>query len=247
MANSNTFALASMTAKLRQHSDLAAADINALLNLPHRLANIDQGAYLVRDGDKVDSCIVLLAGYVYRSKVAGSGAKQILSVHMRGDLVDLQNSVLGQADHSVQALTHASVAYIPHQEILKVCESFPGAARALWRDTLVDGSIFREWILNVGQRSALQRISHLICELTLRQQAAGICHGPAYELPLTQQQIGEATGLTPVHVNRIIQRMRADGLITITRQSVTVVDWHRLRTSGDFSRAYLHLHTPLAA
>jgi CRP-like cAMP-binding protein len=246
MANSSIHVLASMTAKLRQHSDLGAGDVSALLNLPHRVTAMNPGDYLVRDGDKVHSCNLLLTGYVYRSKVSGNGARQILSIHMRGDLMDLQNSVLGQADHSAQAMTQVSVASISHQEILKVSDSFPGVARALWRDTLVDGSICREWILNVGQRNARERITHLLCELVVRQQAAGICQGPVYELPMTQPQIGDATGLTPVHVNRTMQGMRRDGLITISKGSVTIPDWHELQAKGDFSRAYLHIAPPHA-
>jgi CRP-like cAMP-binding protein len=111
----------------------------------------------------------------------------------------------------------------------------------------VDASIFREWILNVGQRDALQRISHLLCEFALRQQAAGICRGPNYEFPLTQEQIGDATGLTSVHVNRTIQRMRIDGLITINKHTINVADWPRLQATGDFNRSYLHLGENIAA
>lgn len=247
MPDSNLPVLGSMVAKLTQRSQLGSAEIDALLNLPHRVARIDPGAYLVREGDKADSCIALLSGFVYRSKIAGSGARQILSIHLRGDLVDLQNSLLDQADHSVQALTHAEAAHIPHQAIIDVCEAFPAVARALWRDTLVDGSVFLEWILNVGQRNARQRIAHLFCELALRQEAAGICKGPAYEWPMTQEQIGDATGLTSVHVNRTLKGMRSDGLITTSRHSVTVADWHRLQVAGDFTRAYLHLPPLLAA
>jgi CRP-like cAMP-binding protein len=229
-----------MVRKLEMLSPLEPADIEALLSLPHRLASIEAGAYLVREGDKADRCIVLLGGFVYRSKMTGSGARQILSVHLRGDLVDLQNALLDQADHNVQALTAAEVAYIPHEAMLKLAETSPAVARALWRDTLVDGSIFREWILNVGQRHARERIAHLLCELALRQEAAGICEGPQNQWPMTQEQIGNATGLTSVHVNRTLQALRRDGAITLTRQSVTITDFARLQAEGDFSRAYLH-------
>ncbi len=147
----------------------------------------------------------------------------------------------------MQALTRIEVAYVSHQAILDVAESFPTVARALWRDTLVDGSVFREWILNVGQRDARQRIAHLFCELALRQEKAGLCEGPHYEWPMTQEQIGDATGLTSVHVNRTLQGMRSDGLISGNRQSVTITDWPRLQAAGDFNRAYLHQGPALAA
>jgi CRP-like cAMP-binding protein len=193
------------------------------------------------------NCIVLLSGFAFRSKVAGSGARQILSIHLRGDLVDLHNSFLNEADHSVQALTAAAVAYLPHQAILDVAASYPAVAEALWRDTLVDASVFREWILNVGRRDARQRVAHLLCELALRQEAAGLCKGPDYEWPLTQEQIGDATGLTSVHVNRTVGRMRTEGLIRINGRSITITDWPNLQRAGDFSRAYLHQVSSVAA
>ena len=239
--------LAPMVDKLMQRSRLQPSEAKALLALPYRAGSVDPGAYFVREGDKADSCVVLLSGFAYRSKIAGSGARQILSIHLKGDLIDLQNSLLSEADHSVQALTRAEAAYISHEAILGVAEAYPAIARALWRDTLIDGSVFREWILNVGQRDARQRISHLLCELAVRQEAAGICEGPNYAWPMTQEQIGDATGLTSVHVNRTLQGLRGDGLICTNRQMVTIMDWPGLQTAGDFSRAYLHQTQPIAA
>lgn len=232
--------LTPMIEKLIKRSQLQPADIEALVGLPHNLAVCEPGSYLVREGDKSDSCVLLLSGFIYRSKIAGNGSRQILSIHVRGDLVDLQNSLLDEADHNVQALTRAEVAYIPQQAILALAMTYPAAGLALWRDTLVDGSIFREWILNVGQRDARQRISHLLCEIALRQEEAGLCEGPSYEWPMTQEQIGDATGMTSVHVNRTIQGMRAAGLIEMHNRSVTITNWPALQMAGDFSRAYLH-------
>jgi CRP-like cAMP-binding protein len=239
--------LAPTVNKLAKRSKLGTGEVEALLGLPHRLAKIDPGTYLVREGDKASNCIALLSGFVYRSKVAGSGARQILSIHLRGDLVDLQNSLLDQADHSVQALTAAEVAYIPHQAILELAALYPAVAQALWRDTLVDASMFREWILNVGQRNARQRVAHLLCELALRQEEAGLCKGPDYEWPMTQEQIGDATGLTSVHVNRTVGRMRTEGLIRINGRSLAIIDWPSLQRAGDFSRVYLHHAPPVVA
>ncbi|WP_244647029.1 Crp/Fnr family transcriptional regulator [Sphingomonas sp. CFBP 8760] len=230
-----------MVNKLAQRSKLDAAETQALLDLPHRAEMIDPGRYLVREGDKAHNCIVLLSGFVYRSKIAGNGARQIFSIHLRGDLIDLQNGLLSVADHNVQTLTRAEVAVIPHRAIFALTEAFPAVAQALWRDTLVDGSIFREWILNVGQRDAHQRVAHLLCELALRQEAAGLAESPSYKLPMTQEQIGDATGLTGVHVNRTMQRMRREGLIHAAKGSVTITDWEQLQKAGDFNRAYLHL------
>ncbi|RYD21727.1 MAG: Crp/Fnr family transcriptional regulator [Spirochaetia bacterium] len=219
----------------------------AALDQDHaQIANKERGTYLVREGDEVDACIVLLSGFIYRSKFAASGARQILSIHVRGDLVDLQNSILKIADHNVQTLTRVEVAYISRSAMLEVAVTHPGIALALWRDTLIDGSVFREWILNVGHRSARQRICHLLCEIVVRQEAAGLTKGPEYQWPMTQDEIGDATGLTNVHVNRTIKRLKADGLFTTNMRSVTILDWLQLQDAGDFTSAYLHQPVPRA-
>lgn len=240
MPASQTSVLAAMVRKLSAHSPVSDAEQAVLLSLPHQLGRLDRGDYLVRNGDRATRCAVLLSGFAYRSKVAGNGARQILSVHLRGDLIDLQNSMLEIADHSVRALTRIQVAYIPYSEILKAASAHPGVAQAFWRDTLIDASIFREWILNLGRRDARQRISHLLCELALRQETAGLCTGPKYAWPMTQSEIGDAAGLTTVHVNRTLQGLRSDGLISMCSGDVEILDWPGLQDAGDFSAAYLH-------
>jgi CRP-like cAMP-binding protein len=240
MTISDQHALMPLITKLTQHSRLDPAEIEAILALPYRMAVSKPNQYIVREGDETAGCAAICSGFAYRSKMAGNGARQILSIHLRGDLVDLQNSLLGEADHSVQALTTVEAAYIPQHAILAVAQAHPGIARALWRDTLVDGSIFREWILNVGRRDARQRISHLLCELTLRQQRIGLCEGPSYRWPMTQEQMGDATGLTSVHVNRTLRALQSDGLINTGSRMVTIEDWAGLQKAADFDSGYLH-------
>ena len=247
MPNHDSDVLAPMVRTLQNRSQLAQSDVEALLGLPHRIGVIDHHRYIVREGDKASHCTLLLSGFAYRSKMAGNGARQILSFHLRGDVVDLHNTLLEKADHSVQTLTRVEVAYIPSAAILALVDAHPAIARALWRETLVDGSIFREWVLNVGRRDARQRIAHLLCEIVLRQKQAGLCEGPRYHLPMTQEQIGDATGLTSVHVNRTLQGMRKEGLISTTNRSVTIEDWRKLQAAGDFSSAYLHQPVASAA
>ena len=246
MSGSGTHALAPMISKLTRRSQLGPLEIEALLALPHRLATIDPGRYVIREGDRAETCVLLCSGFVYRNKMSGFGARQILSIHLRGDLVDLQNSLLGYADSSVQALTKAVIAYIPQQAIREVAEVYATVARALWRDMLVDSSIHQEWILNLGQRNARQRVSHLICEIALRQEEALSCKGPDYAWPLTQEHVGDATGLTSVHVNRTLQGLRQEGLIKTGSRTITVPNMLQLQKAGDFAKAYLH-QTTLAA
>ena len=131
---------------------------------------------------------------------------------------------------------------IPREEIIRVAFERPAVGRALWTDSLVDGSIFREWIANVGRRDAYTRIAHVLCEFGLRLQHAGLGQENAYDLPMTQEQLADATGLTPVHVNRVIRKLEAEGLISRTSpRSVAIGDWKRLAQAGDFDSGYLHM------
>jgi CRP-like cAMP-binding protein len=184
----------------------------------------------------------MLSGYSVRTKLVGTGDRQIVSIHMKGEMVDLQNSLLEIADHSVQMLTASKVALIPRQEIIKLTLDRPAVGLAMWKETLVDASIFREWIANVGRRDARARIAHLLCEFSLRLKVAGISENGEYELPMTQEQLGDATGLTAVHVNRTIKGLEADGLIDRANpRSIHIGDWRKLAEVGDFDSNYLHM------
>ncbi len=143
-----------MLRKLAFWRDFDAADEQALLTLPHYIKRLERHAYLVREGDPAAHCCVMLSGFAMRNKVVGGGSRQILSLHIKGDVVDLQNSLLGIADHSVQLLTNAEVAFIPRAAIKQLAFERPNIGTAMWMDTLVDASVFREWIANVGRRDA---------------------------------------------------------------------------------------------
>lgn len=219
---------------------LNTEDQAAIYDIPHRLATVDGGTYLVRHGDKTETCFAMLTGFAFRSRTAGCGGRQILAFHMPGELVDLQSSTIPIADHSVQTLTRAEVAFIPHKSIVEVAAQFPMIGCAFARQAMVEVSIAREWILNLGRRSARQRVSHFICEMASLQKAAHLSEGPSFVWPLTQDQIADTTGMTTVHVNRTIQALRRDGIISIDRQTLTIRDWNLLRREGDFRAAYLH-------
>jgi CRP-like cAMP-binding protein len=157
-------------------------------------------------------------------------------------VVDLQNSMLQVADHSVQMLTESEVAMIPRDAVIALTLANPKIAQAMWIDTLVDGSIFREWILNVGRRQARERLAHLFCEFSLRLRVAGLGEDNAYELPMTQEQLADATGMTAVHINRTIRALEKDGLIErASPRAIRIGDWRKLAGAGDFDSSYLHL------
>jgi CRP-like cAMP-binding protein len=225
--------------KLERHVAIGSADREAILALPHQVERLHAGAYLFREGASAGSCCALLSGFACGHKIVGLGARQILSVYMRGDGIALENALLGTADHNIQALSLVEVAFIPAEGVQSLLESNPGAARALWIETLIDASIQREWTANVGQRNARARIAHVLCEIGLRQEASGLGARHHYELPLTQEQLGDATGLTAVHVNRVLQSLRAEGIVERDNRVITVRDWDELAQEGDFFETYL--------
>ncbi|HXH52253.1 MAG TPA: Crp/Fnr family transcriptional regulator [Sphingomicrobium sp.] len=238
----NGAGLEPMLRKLEYRHELDAADRAAVLDLPHTIKRLEASDYVVRDGDRAEYSCVLLSGFAIRQKVVGSGHRQILAIQMKGEVVDLQNSLLGIADHSVQMLTAGTIALIPRDEIKRISAERPAVGIAMWLDTLVDGSIFREWIANVGRRDARSRLAHLLCEFSLRLKLAGLGEQTNYQLPMTQEQLADATGLTPVHVNRTIRSLEADGLIERrSARSISIGDWRRLAEVGDFQSTYLHL------
>ncbi|THD36220.1 MAG: Crp/Fnr family transcriptional regulator [Sphingomonas sp.] len=244
MLDSPCAALAPLLKKLEMWAPLGEPEQRAVLALPHTVRRLDPGQTIVWEGERPAHACALLWGYAFRQKVAGNGARQILSIHMPGDMVDLHNALLGAADHGVQALTRVEAAFIPVDAVRALAFAMPSVGMALWHETLVDGSIFREWMLNVGRRDARARIAHLLCEFAVRLEAAGLGERSRYELPMTQEQLADATGLTSVHVNRTLKGLERDGLIERTIRAISTANWHDLARAGDFQPGYLHLaHT----
>jgi CRP-like cAMP-binding protein len=235
-------ALELMLRKLRLWVALDAADEQALLNLPYSTVSIRKNMAVITEGDRVAHCWLLLSGFCVRYKLTGAGSRQIVSIHMKGDLVDLQNAIIGVADHGVQTLSECTMAKIPLRAIHALTDERPRIKDAMWHDTLVDGSIYREWVLNVGRRDAHARVAHLLCEFALKLEAVSLGDQLHYELPMTQEQLADATGMTPVHANRVLMDLAKDGLIDrVTPKSIFIGDWQRLSAAGDFNPAYLHL------
>lgn len=236
-------ALAPALRKLHQWESFGDADARALLDLPHQIRAVRAHHFFVREQEKPRHCCVLLEGYAIRHKTTGNGGRQIFSIHMPGDFIDLHNSLLRNADHSVEALTAATGAFIPVEAIKEIAFSRPAIGQAMWYETLVDASIFREWTLNIGRRDALTRTAHMLCEFAVRMEQAGIGDHNGYELPMTQAELADALALTAVHVNRTIKVLREEGLVEFDKRSVKIVDFPRLALMGDFDPRYLHLRT----
>lgn len=239
-----------MLRKLEGRARLDDSDVQAILTLDYHQQTLEPSAYIVREGEPPSRSCLLLSGFAYRHKTTAGGGRQIISVQIPGDFVDLEGALLNVADHNLQALTRCEVAFIPRNAMRKLILNNPSVAAAMWVDTLIDASIYREWVLNVGRRDARSRIAHLLCEFMRRLEVAGLAEQYRCELPMTQEQLGDATGLTPVHVNRVLKSLEQEGLIKRERRVIQIPDWERLRHAGGFSDLYLHLdqvRPPIAA
>jgi CRP-like cAMP-binding protein len=213
----------------------------ALLDMPMQIETIRADQDIVREGDRPTRSCLILEGYAATYKVTPTGKRQIVAFHIAGDIPDLQSAQLEVLDTSLGTLTPARVAFVRHEVINEVCERHYRLARAFWRQTLIDAAIFREWVVNVGRREALNALAHVMCEFVLRMRVMGLAEDEECELPMTQAELGDALGISTVHVNRTLQELRAAGLIRLQGARLTVLDWERLKEVGEFDPTYLHL------
>ncbi|MFL6845020.1 MAG: Crp/Fnr family transcriptional regulator [Allosphingosinicella sp.] len=227
-------------AKLETVVDLPREDREALASLLGDARPMGARRNVIREGDKPNHVHLVVEGWAARYKLLPDGGRQITAFLIPGDFCDLHVTILSEMDHSITTLTPARVAFIPRAAMDALTDR-PHIARAFWWATLVDEAVLRAWLVNVGRRDAQQAIGHLICELYVRLRNVGLVTDHSFELPLTQEEIGDALGLTPVHVNRVLQRMRSDGLISFKRGSVTIHEYARLEKASGFNPNYLHI------
>ncbi|MEA3066497.1 MAG: hypothetical protein QOJ27_2958 [Sphingomonadales bacterium] len=194
---------------------------------------------IIREGERPDHVHLMIEGWAARYKLLPDGARQITAFLIPGDFCDLHVTILGEMDHSIITLTRAKVAYVARSKMDALTER-PGLARVFWWATLVDEAVLRAWIVNVGRRDAFEAIGHLMCELYVRMKNIGLTCDHSFELPLTQEELADALGLTPVHVNRVLQRMRAEKLISFKAGILTIRDYRRLEAASGFNPNYLH-------
>lgn len=227
--------------KLERLAHLEDADRQAIRALHARIETHPANSVLVKDGARATHCTWLIDGVACRYKEASDGGRQIVSFQLPGDALDLQHLFLRRSDHVVQTLSPATTARVTAEDLRALAAACPRIAEALWRDTLIDASMAREWVLNVGRRGAMARIAHLLCEYAARREVAGFGPPERFDLPMTQEQIGDATGLTSVHVNRKLHDLEEMGVIARDRRDLHIRDWPRLTRIGDFDPAYLHV------
>jgi CRP-like cAMP-binding protein len=229
-----------LIAKLERLGPLSEDERHLLQDLPRTETSFPTRHDLFREGEPPPHCMVLLEGLVCRCKGIGDGRRQIVAFNIPGDILGLASILLGRMDHSIGALTPVHVAIIPNAAMLALTERCPNLTRLLWRETLIEAAVFREWVLNLGRRSAYERTAHLLCEISSRLHAIGLSRGHSYPLPITQAELADALGLTPVHVNRTLQHLRANGLIEWRHRMLVVRNWPALKEAAGFDPAYLY-------
>ena len=227
--------------KLERYAKLSADDRAALDELVRQnVRRLRAREDIIREGERPTHISLILQGWACRYKVLEDGRRQIISFFLPGDLCDLNVFVLRHMDHSIGAITPLAYAEVRREAFDSVADR-PRVIQAMWWDSLVMAAVQREWTVNLGQRTAFERVAHLLCELFIRLRAVGLTHGSRCELPVTQAELADAIGLTPVHVNRTLQELRAQGLIILQGKELTIPDLERLKDASLFNDNYLHL------
>lgn len=227
--------------KLGARDRLTADERKLLERSVSRVREVPADQDIVSEGQRTNESSILIEGMAVRYRLIGEGRRQITAIHVPGDFVDLHSFMMKVLDHGVMAMTPCTIAVVPHEGLTQITETSPHLTRMLWLSTLIDAAIHREWIANTGRRTALERTAHLFCELFKRMEVIGRTEAMSFKLPLTQAELGDALGLSFVHVNRVVQALRAQGLVTWEGRVLTILDWDRLTALAEFDPTYLHL------
>ena len=229
-----------LIASLQRFGAFSGPEAAAVQALVTGLRDFAAGDDLAIEGGPASPLRVLLEGQAFRYRMLPDGRRQILGFLIPGDIIDLQSLFL-TLDHSIAALTACEVSLLPRARLVDLIQSTPPVAHALWRASLADAAITREWLVGMGRRSAYGRIAHLFCEMSLRLRSVGLENHHRCAFPVTQLHLSDALGLSAVHTNRTLQALRVDNLIAFQSGVLRVLDWPGLRAAGDFDPAYLHL------
>ena len=231
---------AALVQKLTKTNRLDQDDILAIQQLPIQSKRVPAQHCFVRDGDRPSESCLIVDGFAFRSKLTPDGQRQILSLHIPGEIPDLQSLHLHVMDHDLTTLTECTLGFIKHEALRELNLRRPNVASALWRETLIDAAIFREWIVNVGRRPARVRTAHLLAELYERLELIGRTTNGSFELPITQIELADCLGLSVVHVNRTLQELRHAGLVATERRTFHLLDKSGVEEVGQFEKIYLH-------
>jgi CRP-like cAMP-binding protein len=230
--------------RLLIRSTLNREEQDAILGLRGEKQSYAARHDIVSPGQVVQAACLVERGLIARYDQMLNGQRQVTSYYIAGDMCDLHSLVVPKASWSITAVDQVKIIRVPHAQLRELCLNYPAIALAFWRDGTVDASIFAKWVGNIGRRNAKARIAHIICEMGLRSEAAGLGERTSFQLNATQEQLAEATGLTAVHVNRTLQDIRQEGLLGFSRGHVEISNWDALAGTAEFDPAYLLLDGP---
>ena len=230
-----------LISRLAALGSLTDADRAAISALPMRYQAFAANDEVVPQGEAPSECCLVLDGLLCRYKLMADGRRQIIALLAPGDLPDLHGLHLDRMDHYLAALSRARVAFIPHTAMRDLMAYSPAVAASLWRETLIDAAVTREWVVGLGRRSAFSRLAHLFCELAIKLERAGMRRGEEYPLPLRQAELADALGLSLVHLNRVLQQLRKLEAVDVHGGVLKIIDWRKLTEVAEFHPGYLHL------
>jgi CRP-like cAMP-binding protein len=233
--------LSILVRKLEEHSRLSSDDRDAIRSLSHIDRRLQPNEDLIRQGDDPKVSALVTSGILARYHLLTNGGRQYLSYHMTGDMPDSQALFIDEMDHALCAIGPATVALIPHTDLLAMFERRPPVAFAIWRETLVDAAIFREAITNNSARAGTARMAHMFCELFYRAKASGLTEDDRLTAPISLIQLGETLGMSIATVNRTLSTLRKSRAVDFQRGTLHVRNWDRLAKIGQFLPNYLHL------
>ena len=227
--------------RLRCVTHISAVTERVVASLPIIVRNYAANDIIVSDGSKPTNCCLVLDGFVAREKTANISDRQIISFYVPGDIPDANTLHLPEMDHNLIGIGPAVVGFIPHQSLHTALAQSPELLHAFWRETLIDSAMLRRWVVNLGQQEGIGRVAHLLCELAMRLDAVGLLRNRSLPIPWTQADVADATGMSAIHANRVIQDLRMRGLVQWEGKHVRIVEWEQLRHVAGFAPDYLHL------
>jgi CRP-like cAMP-binding protein len=234
--------LSHLVRKLEQFVRLSPGDRAMLARAAaERVRNFGARVDIAREGDRPKDVHLILSGWACRYKQLEDGRRQIVSFFLPGDICDLNVFILREMDHSIGTITAVTIADLSREFFDEISAGYPRIATAFWWETLVNSAIQREWTMSLGQRTASERMAHLLCEIFFRLRLAGLTRGDSCDFPLTQADLADATGLSKVHVNRTLQELRSGELIGLKGKSLRIPNLERLMNAGLFNANYLHI------
>ncbi|MBR0933408.1 Crp/Fnr family transcriptional regulator [Bradyrhizobium jicamae] len=227
-----------LIARLQSVAGLTSDERAALNSVPHKVRTLGDRESILQEGDKASNCVALMSGFLYRQRIIGD-RRQILSLHVPGDIPDLMTLYLPTMDHDLISVGQSTVAVAPHSALKSLFEKHPSLVHIFWRETLIDAAIFRHWVGNLGAMDAFHRVGQLFCELAVRLEFVGLFEKNSFSFPLTQYDVASVCGLSKVHTNRTIQVLRKQRLLIWRDDMVELPNREELEAAAEFSADYL--------